>query len=517
MYLGNIYINLWGKKYVCRKKRRNGGIMKLRKAMVLLIAMLVTVGLFWGCSKKETENQTSVETKKPNETKGTTNKDEIVTLKWIQVGNGMPTNYEAWQKHINEYLGEKIGVHIEVEVVPWSDWDNRRNVIVNSGEYFDILFTDSSKYSSQVNMGAFLDITDLIEKNAAELVSYIPKNYWDAVSVKGKIYSVPTYKDSSCTEYMVWDKVMTDKYQIDYDNIRTFEELEAALAKIKEGEGKNPFIMDKNGVDAVLVYYDQMGVGLPALGVRYDDTTRKVVNVLEQEDVLKQLDMLHKFYKAGIISPDAPTLDEAPKYRTLQIAQGWSAAAKTTWGPNMGSEAVAVQYTDTIVSNTTVRGSLSGIYSGTKYPEKCLQFLQLVNLDSVVRDAFYYGLEGENFKYNEKGEVERINNDWSMAGYTQGTFFNVTKLAGDDSNQWEEVKTLNGGAKPSVLLGFNLDTSNIETELANCRAVYEKYKSELLTGAKEPRELVKTITKELYAAGFETIVKETQDQIDAKK
>ena len=41
------------------------------------------------------------------------------------------------------------------------------------------------------------------------------------------------------------------------------------------------------------------------------------------------------------------------------------------------------------------------------------------------------------------------------------------------------------------MLGFNLDTSNIETELANCRAVYEKYYSELFTGAQDPRELVK--------------------------
>ena len=53
------------------------------------------------------------------------------------------------------------------------------------------------------------------------------------------------------------------------------------------------------------------------------------------------------------------------------------------------------------------------------------------------------------------------------------------------------------------MLGFNLDTSNIETELANCRAVYEKYYSELFTGAQDPRELVKTIDAELETAGWE--------------
>ena len=60
-------------------------------------------------------------------------------------------------------------------------------------------------------------------------------------------------------------------------------------------------------------------------------------------------------------------------------------------------------------------------------------------------------------------------------GYTQGTFFNVTQTDDVDFNQWDEVKELNENAKPSVMIGFNLDTSEIETELANCRAVYEKY------------------------------------------
>lgn len=45
--------------------------------------------------------------------------DDIVTLKWIQIGNGQPDNYDAWQAHINEYLADKIGVNIDVEIISW--------------------------------------------------------------------------------------------------------------------------------------------------------------------------------------------------------------------------------------------------------------------------------------------------------------------------------------------------------------------------------------------------------------
>ena len=41
--------------------------------------------------------------------------------KWVTVGGGQPTNYDAWLKQINPYLEDKIGVNIDVEVISWGD------------------------------------------------------------------------------------------------------------------------------------------------------------------------------------------------------------------------------------------------------------------------------------------------------------------------------------------------------------------------------------------------------------
>lgn len=504
--------------------------MKKKWIAMGMVAALCATSLF-GCSSKSKdtkENDTSKETSTENTTTktensaGSTTSDnstadttEPVTLKWIAVGGGMPSNYDAWAKHINEYLGEKIGVNIDVEVVSWGDWDNKRNLVVSSGEPFDILFTDSSRYVSEVKLGAYCDITELLKTSASELYSYIPEDYWDAVKVDGKIYSVPTYKDSSATQYMVWDKAIVDKYGIDIQNSTTLDSLTAKLEEVKNGEGTAPVVLDSNGLNVILSSYDQMGAELPCLGVRYDDESRTVVNVLQQEEVKKDLATIYDWYSKGIINADAPTLSETPSYRMFFTAQGWSGAAKTTWGPNMGVEAEAVKFMDSIVSNTTVRGSLNAISSGSKYPEKCLEFLQLMNTDSYVRDAFYYGLEGENFNYTADKKVEKLNSDWTMAGYTQGTFFNVSQLSDADFNQWDEVKELNANATGSVLLGFNLDTTNIENELVNCREAYNKYKSLLFTGAQDPEKVVADLNAELENAGFDKIMKEAQAQIDA--
>ncbi len=285
-------------------------------------------------------------------------------LKWIQVGNGMPSNYDAWLEQINPYLEEKIGVNVDMEIVPWGDWDNRRSVIANSGEAFDIMFTDQTRYNSEVGTGVFMDLTELLPTAAPELYAMIPEDYWTAASIGGKIYAIPTYKDSSITNYFIWDVDMAEKYNIDYKNITTYEDLAAALETIEAGEKTAPYRMSKNGADWLIGYYDQLGAGLPVLGVRYDDAEKKVVNPLEDADVAANLQIIHQMYKDGVINGDAPTADDSNNYRTFFTAQGWSGAAKSNWGPNNGIEnCEAIQYGETFVSNTSVRGSMNGIPS----------------------------------------------------------------------------------------------------------------------------------------------------------
>lgn len=468
---------------------------KMWNKMVALAVCIMMVATFAAaCGKKE---------------------DKDITIKWITVGSGMPDNYSKWQEHINEYLMDKIGVKLDVEVVTWADWDNRRSVVVNTNESYDILFTNLNTFASDVNLGAFYDITELVKTASPKLYSYIPEAYWEACGMDGKVYGVPTYKDSSVTQYFVWDKAIADKYELDIENMHDLASMTEGLRKIKEGENKTPFILTEAGMSCVVGnLYDNLGTGLLPIGVKFTDESRKVVSTLEQEDVLEQLRTMHSWYKEGIINADAATLGEAPTYRICSVAQGWSKAADTTWGPQMGVEAKAIQFGDTIVSNGSVQGSMSCISASSKHPDKALQLLELVNTDSFVRDALYYGLEGENFEYVD-GKVKKLNEEWKMAGYTQGSFFSVTQLITDEENQWEEVKQLNENATPSVMMGFSCNVSEFEDQLANCIEVWKRYESEVLTGTADPDTTIPVLMGELKKAGFDTIVEKVQAQIDA--
>ena len=444
---------------------------------------------------------------------------EAPTLKWVTVGSGKPQNYDAWVQKVNAYIEPKIGAKVDVEVIGWGDWDTRRNIILTSNEPFDIIFGNDGTFLNDITLGALMDIREYVDK-AAALKKLIPADYFRACTVNGKLYGIPTYKDSSMTQYFVWDKAMLDKYGItDYEKINSLEDAYPVLEKITQGEKKPSFPLSNTGVYQIFSLYDSIGLGSIGVGVRYDDKSGTVQNVFEAQDIRDQLKVIRKMYQNGIINKDAFTAREIPAPGTIcGIAWGWPLAAKTVWGPQRNCEAVVSQFCPTLLMNNTVQGSINSVSVNSKHPDKAIALLELINTDSKLRDMFYFGEEEVNFKYvdvNGSKRVEKINNDWTMAGYTQATFFNVSLLASDTVDQWAEVKMLNDKAAPSVMLGFQLDTSKFETELANCRQVYESNKAELLTGARDTDEALADMIKQLKTAGIDTIIAECQQQVSA--
>lgn len=216
---------------------------KLNKAVALGMAGTMALSLTACGGGSSTSTSASASTG-DSTASAAASSDEVVTLKWVAVGSGMPSNYDAWLAQINPYLEEKIGVNIDMEIVSWGDWETRRIVIVNTSGDYDILFTNVNTYNNDVNTGAFLDITDMVKDVAPELYASLPEDYWKACEVGGKIYGVPTYKDSSQSEYVVWDKAKVDATGYDYTKelgITDLSELTAPLKSIKDADGEASF------------------------------------------------------------------------------------------------------------------------------------------------------------------------------------------------------------------------------------------------------------------------------------
>lgn len=483
-------------------------VKKRLRVLSIICAVTMMLSMFAGCGKNNSAT-----------TQGTDKQDApktIPTLVWWQIGT-QPKNLADGVAKINDYISGKYGFKIDIKVAGWDAYETKMNTIVNTGEAFDIMFVNNNNYNRFINVGAFEDISDSVKKEAPDLFKFIPEKVWNGTKYNGKIYAVPTYKDSSITQYFVWDDSIVKKYNIDYANIKTLKDLDKPFRAMKAAEGKTYYplyLIKSDGFSGMFNQYDDLTLGFNPIGVKIDDQSRKVVSVLEQPDIMDTLKQLHVWYKDGIINPDAPTLGEAPKKLPFFSAQAFP-GAEASYQVNNGVEKyVMTQQFGPFYTTSSIQGSLNAISKNSKYKKEALKFLQAVNTDSQLRNMLAYGVEGTDWQKVSDNVIKRTSDTWTLPAYSQGTFFNMAVVSPNPANQWDAVKKLNEQAKASATLGYALDISKLSTEVANCRAVWDKYKEELKCGASDPEKMVPQIVSELKAAGMDTIMKEAQKQIN---
>ena len=278
-------------------------------------------------------------------------------------------------------------------------------------------------------------------------------------------------------------------------------------------------LLNKDGISAIPENrYDGMGIGLAALGVSYRDGSNKVVAVYEQPDVLDQFKIVQQWMESGLINSDAATASEATGMCGVGIAQGWPSAAKG-WGDGRGAEVVVSTYNEPVLSTQTALGSMACISNSSSHKLEALKLLELVNTDTTFRDMMAYGVEGENFEYvdmNGTQHVHKINNDWTLAAYTQGKTIHMTPDDSSEGNPYvDEILPQNESAIRSPAMGFCFDNSAVADKISACQAIFEEYKGIIHTGTGDVEANVAAMMSAMRDSGFDDVVAEVQTQLDA--
>ncbi len=496
----------------------------LKRILSVLVASMMLVSFATACNNttdkddsSSSKDDTSSSSKDDSSSEEEDTPVEAPTVKMIAVGTGMPTNYTSWQEKTNAYLEENYNLKADVEIVSWADWDSRRSVVVNTGaEGYDLVFTNNNTFLSDVNLGVFADITDKIEPNMPGVMELYPSYMWEAVTVGGSVYGVPTYKDISSSEYIVYDVAMLEAVDMveEAKNIHSLTDLTPIVKAVSEHLGGPSYPIHQNAGQMQLHYTLERFI-TNEIPVVLDKTSQTVLCALEAPVIVEQLNTIHEWYEAGYVNSDAAVLGESQHYKPISLSTGWSTAAQTVWGPQMNCEAVAYQYGESVVGTASILGSANCVTAGSKNQDAALQLLEVLNTDTYARDLFFYGEEGVNWDYTDAGRVHKNNTDWTMAGYTQATFFNVTPTDDVEINQWDEVKVLNEGAEASPILGFSFDSTGLENQVANVVEVWGRWQSEVYTGTLDPKEVLPQVIEELNAAGMQDIIEAGQTQVDA--
>lgn len=151
-------------------------LKKYRKVLAAGLAAVMTMGMLTGCGGGGGNNagnggggQSASSGSQGSSSSEDAGSGEIVPLKWVTIGNGMPSNYDSWIAKVNEYIGDKVGVSLDMEVIPWGDWDKRRNIIVSTNEPYDIIFGNGNNYIADINHVGLV-VVGAVNSDAGHLV-----------------------------------------------------------------------------------------------------------------------------------------------------------------------------------------------------------------------------------------------------------------------------------------------------------------------------------------------------------
>jgi len=494
--------------------------------------MLVIVLILMGCSSNNGNNESS-----PGNSPGSsgaspskTNQTPPVELIMLFPGaEDAAKDLDLVEEEINKISVPKINAKINIMLINAGAWMQQTTLMLAGNEQMDLMYTNTTDYgyANLVSKGQLTAMDDLLASDGQGILAALDPIYIDSPRIEGKVYGIPSLKNMASAKGLVMDKEVAEKSGIDYKAIQSMDDLDAVFAKIKaDNPDVTPLVANGSGGSIVkLIYaalFDTLGDNLGV--IRIDDKERKVLNMYETPEYMDLVKRARGWFSAGYINKDAATTKESS---TGMVRAGTAFSYFSNTKPGTEVEHGTLIGKPVVVGSLypptyTKAGSLFTIPKNSKYPDKAMQFLNLMYTDADIINLLHYGIEGKHYKHiTDKlvgfaDGVDASNSGYNLqAGYMLGNQFLADVWEGNDEDVWVQTDEFNKSAIFSPAVGFTYDAEPVKTEVAAVTNVVNQYAVALETGTVDPEKVMPEFIQQMKAAGIDKIVAEKQRQIDA--
>ena len=454
--------------------------------------------------------------------KSSKSEDGKTVIKMYQIGD-KPDNLDTLLENANKIIEEKAGVKLDIQYLGWGDYDKKMNVIISSGENYDIAFANN--YVINAQKGAYADLTDLYKKEGKELYEALDPAYIKGNTVNGKIYAVPVAANVASSQNFAFNGPLLEKYGIDISDVKDYASLEPVLKAIKEKDPNVvPFAMNKS-YGGPSDDFDYIAVdGLPFVVDLQGDTT-KIVDRYTIPRYVENLKTLHKYYEAGYIPKDVATSDTG-----YDLSQDTWLVREETVGPadygnsllsRVANRKIEIsQLTKNYKKSQTTQVANFVISNNSKNKEKSMELLTLLNTNPELLNGLVYGPEGENWekvegKENRVRTLKAYNGNTHMSGWNTGNNWILYINENVTDQQIEDSKKILAEAQESPALGFNFNVDPVKAEVSSITNTMKEYDTAINTGTVDPDvEIPKMMDKLKSEGAYDKVLKEMQKQYD---
>lgn len=432
------------------------------------------------------------------------------------------------QEKLNEITLKEINAKVELEAISLFSIANVYALKASSQEKMDlmVMFPGSNYLTNYANSNLIIPIEDYVDQWGSNIKEVLG----DTLKVgefKGHQYAIPQNGGigKMATGFRL-SKVLCEKYNINHEEIKTLEDLEATFELIKANEPNitvvAPESVGGSVIQSLLSYYDACGVGGGILDVK-EDGSLGIINQLETQEYMDACKKVREWYEKGYISKDVLTTQDGG---TDAIRAGKCfASAVSSLGIAKGDDdtwAVIISDEKPMVTTSDSQLVMWGVAANCERPDKAIQFLDLCISSEEITNLFKLGVEGVHYNLLENGGAEPADQSasWQNYWYQLGDYYkSYTAVADLESTgiatgaeykeaerQWEEYY--------SPAYGFNFDPANVKNQVAGCDAVTNKYMLAITCGTVDPETELPKYIDELKAAGLDEVMKEKEAQLN---
>ena len=438
---------------------------KFTKIISLTLALILALAILPSCGKEE----------------GTP------TLVWyMRSPVADMSQQEKVEAAANAIIEPAIGAKIHFEFIDSAAWAQKKNMMVSTGEEFDLIFENGTEFVANAQKGAYLDLRPyLTDKYIPEILKRNDQFVWDAVTFgDGGVYAIPAETFYVPYTSFAFKADIVDKYNFDYMSVKTYEDLIPLLENVKNNE--------KGMYGLIELPKLQSTKYIPSTqdGIYFDIANDKFIAGIDSPDEIEHAKLAKEFVDKGYMPKDAATKEVNSEIKSGKYAifGGQMSAEKSTARQGFGCYENDPQFG--YIGRNNVTNALTCISATSKHPEKALALLNLIWEDRELSNLLAFGIEGEDFVVTKNpGQDDRYvdannGNDvkWAIWHNWLGPLWDQWDSDWNSAESLLMRKEINASAEKSPIIGFLPDTTGFETEIALISSTKEKWDKQVKYG-----------------------------------
>ncbi|GIP37240.1 lipoprotein LipO [Paenibacillus sp. J31TS4] len=375
----------------------------MKKWALAGLSGLLAAGALAGCGKGE-EPQVQADGGKKQET--TKFSISMRTLAFNHVEKSPNINEDKWVKR----LEEKTNVDLDIVLVPHKEYEQKMIQMFATGDIPDVVQSsggvNGKEMAGSVQAGVFQPLDELLQKYGQNLLKKIPKDAWDNVSYKGKIYAIPEWLSNPSRRATYIRADLLEKTGLPVP--KTVDEYLNVLRAFKKLGVENPYMGRENFkyADTFFGAYDVF----PYLSMFEQAGDLVQPKFMDSENMQKALQTYKTMYDEGLIHKEFATIN-ATKFKDTILsgkAGMWSMNANEMLQWQEQLRASVPDGRIEIIASPTGPDGKGGHYlygsvtrgyfinKSVKNPEGIIKFFDWMVSDEAEQ-FFTFGVEGETY------------------------------------------------------------------------------------------------------------------------